>query len=377
MAWQKKSAAPTSFSLGQAFSALITGDTAWEWLLDFTPLLPPLVINTSNFCTLGPEVAPDLDVTVFAPVAGRTPLETAINLLQRAYVIQAFAYNRVFAAYCETAPAPGACVDDGPYHGAGSGGSTYNLNNTGTVPGTPYTVEFTVANYNGVGGHMGIQIGGRYGALLGVNHANVVDINVTANGRYSGPWLWPSDSPGYYLNSNTAGGDVTLHWCGAPTGGAPFSPTVPIAPTGYMSPAPGTYSDIGDLGAELDRIEYKLEYLTSIVNFVAGTSSLPPAPDVDAPITVVPDTEIETGDAVGCVITLGSIPAWADEDFGTPRRLHNIGRVSLGTARGWLPSYNIEASPMVLMPFPPGITRIQVNTHPAISASVTLLKPYK
>jgi hypothetical protein len=134
--------------------------------------------------------------------------------------------------------------------------------------------------------------------------------------------------------------------------------------------------DIPDLGAELDNIELKLDWVTQTLMFIAGRTATPPI-GADDPVAVDPDAPVEIGDSSGIIITVSGIPPGVGEDFGTPVRYHKLGRVTLGTPDGWLPSFDLEQNPLVITPIPAGVTRVQVAVRPPATATVILLRPPK
>jgi hypothetical protein len=175
--------------------------------------------------------------------------------------------------------------------------------------------------------------------------------------------------------------DYEVTWCfrfhgnfgGTPT---PYDGPAPGEPPGLVAPASHAYETIQDLGDELDRQEIKLDLLGQRVDFltrVADPALTGVSDALNTPIDAGEDP-ILVGLAIGAIVTLATIPNWADEDFGTPARLHRLGYVNLGSDVAWLPPQDLNVSPMLLS-FPVGVTRIKVTAPVGVNASVLLLYP--
>jgi hypothetical protein len=151
---------------------------------------------------------------------------------------------------------------------------------------------------------------------------------------------------------------------------------VETQPVGLPARTSTTAATLAGIAAEVDNLEFKLDHIEQLVDYLTGVTALPPS-FADPPVPVVADTPQDVTGAAGIIVTVSGIPAGADEQFGTPPKYHRLGRVTLGTADGWLPSFDLEHNPLVIMPIPAGVTRAEVTVRPPITATVTVLRPGK
>jgi len=378
MPWQPKSTAPLSFDLASAFTALITGDATWGWLLAWVPLLGDIRFVTADFCANGPSQTGALEPEDFL-TGSRNPIGQLINNVTLAVKLRNAAYDRVFAAYCELPPASAddcVLVGHGTYVGPTNVGQTAAFTN-GPVPAG--TTKFRVTNvtvnnvnplfvelycFTAAGGYLGQivpnDVSTHQGGTTDVNNPYPTCRLLTCN-------VEPSTTGG------NAAWDVMACSVAFPTD---YTPQPQPQPAGVLAPTTKVYTTIADLGAELDALELKSDVALQHLQYLAQFQS-PPSTSSDAPIEVAADAPVDLAGAVGFIVTVASIPAEADELFGTPVRYHRIGRVTVGTDLGWYPSIDLVHSPLLVSPLPPGATKCQVNVYPPATATVTVLRPPK
>jgi hypothetical protein len=364
MAWTPKSSAPATFSLTQAFLALITGDATWGWLADWIQLVPPTAYNTAAFCAQGPLISAPLTVTDFIPTFNPLDPRQAIHTAALGTLLAAAARDRVFGAYCETAV-------------SGSGGwdpqQIFTIDNTAgpdaysAICDLPsYSAgrfRLQEISYSGSDQtHTLVSFGGTAGSVNVWTFGFPVDI-----GGYT-----DKQSPGtnFRLQAQFLFGHPAACTYGIepynPSGaglGTPYNPTAQVQPTGVVSPLLTVDPSLAGIAAELARHEFKLDFLTSLVQSVAGATLDLGAPTSD-PADLAPNTPVDVLDAVGCVLVASGIPASRSLDFGTPQNIVRLGHINLGTASAWYPSIWLTHSPMVIRPFPPGVTRLTVTDLP-------------
>jgi hypothetical protein len=382
VAWQPKAGVPASFDLAQEFLALITGDADWGWLVAWIPSLGLQDTYTASFCAAGP---PDyvFDPSIFAPVAGRTPVQTALNIAARIYAVSQLAQVRVFGAYCEQVTAVGDYSSDYAERGCAAwpgfwesgimpiptGATHMRVSYDDAVASDPahgWAVRIRLYTSAGGAGSTDLVEGHTGGAGVTSYHPGIFTIG--GGFTHYGLFMIPEDAGSVCVNALAEfdGGGV-----------APFLPSVPPQPATYIAPAARVYDTIADLGAELDAQEFKLDLLTGIANFLAGQVQLPGLATDDPPVPVVPDTVVDITNAAGAIITLDSIPAEYDENFGTPPQLHHIGRIDIGTPDGWFQSIEIQHQVTVIAPLPPGATRLVVNANHPLASTIRLLQKPK
>jgi hypothetical protein len=382
MTWTRKAAAPLSFNLGEAFAALVTGDSSWSWLTGWIPILGNPSVDTDQFCALGPPTTDDLAFTDFSN-RNRTPLEAVLSKVLLAGKIRNWVYGRTFSAYCENVVSFGTFADYfsgyvcADHSGLGSwssgvnpvpaGSTQYRVTFTGVTSGIYHGWQQRIMFYTDAGGSGRVDYNDGHPPTDPSSGFTTGPVSVPASHGWFQVMLIAADS-----SSVCAGVQIEFNGGGTST----FVPDPPVQPTGVVPPTTKMYESIADLGAELDAQESKLDYLISLAQFQASNTALPAA-SADAPVDVVPDETIDLTDAVGFVVSLSGIPSGADEAFGLPVKYHRIGRITLGTADGWLPSIEISQNNQVVAPLPPGVTQCSVVVHPPTTATVIVLHPPK
>jgi len=371
-----KSTAPATFNLADAFTALITGDTIWGWLLGWVPLIGNVQYRTADFCAAGPDTVNPLDVTDFIPTRSRTGLGSLMSDLQMAFKIKAVAHDRVFGAYCEipAGPAPLVCSMIGTFnYGPASGGGNANATAQVPIPTGTTSIRFTLnaSNTGRAGFSIFAFLNGNY-----LGQGSDWSGNVGDSGVPSFPFPTANAIQVNFGTQTSNSGTFTMEACngGGTQAAQPFTPAPQPQPAGVITPVGKTYATIADLGSELDRQELKLDTIHNIVAFLTGYAALP-GQAIEPP---VPATgQIDLTDAIGFSVAVSNIPASADEMFGTPPRYHRVGRVTIGTPNGWLPAQDITQTPMLFQPLPPGCDRCVVSVFPPATATVQILRPPK
>lgn len=170
---------------------------------------------------------------------------------------------------------------------------------------------------------------------------------------------------------------MTARYCVWYDHAVPYAPPSPGVPSEQPAAPAGTYGTIGDLGAELDRMQLQLDMALGALRTL--TTQIAPAGGVTPGTTdpVTPGAIKPTNGAIGCVVTVSGIPAAVSEDFADLTTFLNLGRITLWTQYGPLAPIRVEHNPMVVMPFPVGVTGVTVGTMVPSTATVQLLYPPK
>lgn len=383
MPWTRKTTAPAFVNGGEAFAALITGDATWGWLLGWVPLIGNPQIDVTALCALGPPTVLPLSLTDFIPSHprnAREQIQSDVQLLDR---LRSIMYDRVFSAYCESVVAAGTyttyfsgsvCADHGvpwdtgiqpiPAGAVHSRVTFSNISPAGLANWWQYrNMYFTDAAGNGRvdwddGSHSATTTGWASGprTLTGYTHFRIM--------------LLSADDVGPHIEC----GNVLIEFDGGGT--TTHTATPQPAPAGLPARTSTTAATLAGIAAEVDNLEFKLDHVVELIGYLTGVTALPPS-FADAPVPVVADTPQDITGAAGVIVTVSGIPAGADEQFGAPPKYHRLGRVTLGTADGWLPSFDLEHNPLVIMPVPAGVTRVEVTVRPPITATVTVLRAGK
>jgi hypothetical protein len=373
MVWVAKGAAPAYFHESAAFLGLISGDTVWEWFIPWIPILPPTIRKTSDFCAEGPPPTPaplsDLDFVGLLPGG---PIGAVLDFITLRPRLEAIALDRIFGAYCESSVSiPGSCTV------LSTGLAPSSLDGTIVVDRTAFPAGYAsmqlrmdLACTSGFADcHVNGFFGGAYVSDVG-GQAGPFPMNLGA------PHTWPIptttwDSYGIYTNGR--GGSFTLLACGA--AGTAHIPTPQAQPAGALPPATLAYPDIAALGAELDRQEFKIDQLIAMVEFLTSNAALAPATS-DPPVDAAAGVKIAPH-AIGYRIDVSGVPAGASESFATPTRFFKVARAAIGSVNGWLPTVEIDHTPFLIAPLPPGVDRIQVSVNAPATATITALYPPK
>lgn len=369
MAWSRKSTAPASVNLTQAFIALVTGDPIWGWLVDWMPLIPDALIDVTALCAAGPPpaVAALSPLDFFGPTRP-TPLSYVANKAGLIYKITSVVQDRLFGAYCENVVPAGGTYS--LFFSGAPAGNTFLGPSTGwLIPAGATKVRITRLT-NDTGGFSDLHHVGYAGGVNTCNPTGAAMMPAIGTSSLSDLSVCPTIDHAAWRTAGT-GGTFSLEWFFPGGASLAYTPTSQPAPAGVIAPAVNAYASIADLGRELDRQEFKLEQITALVTFLASYAGVGPvssAPPVDAAAGVLIDAA-----AIGYSIAVSNIPADADELFGVPPKYHRLGRATIGSANGWLPSIDLEHTPMLIAPLPPGVDRIQVVVNPPATATITPL----
>jgi hypothetical protein len=367
--WVPKSDAPPVFNLADEFLALVTGDTTWGWLQPFIYEIAGPIFSTADFCAKGPPSPP------MEPLSLADFLMPTIGPNRLADKLTRIAYDRIFGAFCQ-GPASG----DPSEYGANTCSAIFSDHGSfgqdrehvlvvipaGAVHCIPSIQSLTAglavlewrANADGTGAGSGCT----NGTAIGDDSAKVIP-----TGMHS-ITCWLDGGPG--------SGVVCARFDGGAGSPIVHTPTPQPPVIGALAPTIGTYGSIPDLGAELDHLEDKLDQLRQSVAFIIQNIAAPSlAVDDTLPTDPVPvGPGIPKPDkAVAAVVSLSAIPANASELFADPPKYARLGTITLGTARGWLPSFPLEHNPQLIAPLPPYVTEVRVFAFPPAVATLSFL----
>jgi hypothetical protein len=382
MPYQKKASAPAIITFSEAIAAGILGTDA-AWLAPWLPFMPPQNVDVDALCANGPMTdVPTLSAGDFVMTPpGRNPLAwiaLANGLNQLSGKLADVLTDRMFGAYCETVPtsAPGwseiwstnwsgttpsgANVFSTPF-----GNGTYRLHWYRTL-GDNQTY-FAADTWPPTGGALFVRVGGPVGT--GGLHDEIWD-SWTGN-LNSLHW-----AGGQGASGGAAYGRIAIEQY-VPTGTSyPYAPVPQSQPSGVHAPPAGTYGTIADLGAELDKLEFKLDMLSGTSHYIAN--ALPAGPGTpDAPQSIARTDKPATGTAIGVVITVASVPAAVSIISENPTFYRDLGHATLWTADGPLPPIAMNYNPMVIMFGSVGVTNITVSVMAPATATYALLQPPK
>lgn len=395
MPWTMAPGAPAYAYPIEVVRAMILG-TPDAWLTDWLWLIGGVPTAVAPLCAAGPqecEAFTEADFLSAATSGNRAGL--AINLLQLVPKLQCFVEQRLFSAYCENTtvePGPGAWLT---YDGAacGTGPDVWDcLIWSGTTPLPRDASELRMYVSSGGAATIALAVSWNSPMTTGVS-ADVAQSGRTASG-YGGVDavvggtrvlnIAPYQSSGrdlYPFMVRRGGTPPAIQpYCAVidyfgPTPGEPdtYDPPPVYQPPTAVAPPPGDYPDIAAVGAELDLIERKLEILLDdAANREVAT--LWPLVPVGGPFAVTNDTDISIPEGGGLVVAVTNIGNQTDESYGEPRRLHRLGRVTVGSSSGWLPPFDITVTPMMLVGLPLEVTRARVHVMSPAVAQVQILQ---
>jgi hypothetical protein len=383
VAWTRKSTAPAYVNGGEAFTALITGDGTWGWLLGWVPIIGNPLIDVNALCAAGPPTVTPIALTDFLPDHPRNWWEQIGSDVRTVAKLRSLMYDRLFSAYCESVTPSGSYFDRFNDTVCTPSGGNWGLFVQPIPAGATHGhAIFTAADPPGAGNIWQYRMVLWSDAVGGGR----VDIGSGLPGTGATGWdsgVFSTAGSAYFTIMLISSTDVTTHVQCAhvqlmfDAGGTETHTATPQpAPTGLPPRTAVTAADLTSMAAELDNLEFKLDHVVALIGFLTSATALPPE-FADAPVPAVADTPLDVTGAAGILVTVSGIPAGADEQFGTPPKYHRLGRVTLGTADGWLPSFDLEHNPLVIMPIPAGVTRAQVSVSSPITATVTVLRPGK
>jgi len=367
--WVPKAGMPAHFNLADEFVALATGDDQWSWLTPWAWVLGVPFYETSAFCAQGPG-PPVLQIGLgdfVTPTIGQGALWDKIARIYR---------DRVFGAFCEM-PSPDGWTEFVCHTCVSGAPGVTNIDVIGRTPAgashfkwystlwsSPTDGNLAVcANIDGSGGT-------RFNMFPGQDSGTI------------GPETRPEAVvPGDYILSNfqsrgAAGTIMTFCWAVDGATGLSHTPTLQPPVIGALEPTSRVYGSIADLGVELDHQEDKLDQLRQSLAFLIQQQASPSlAPDAVEPgpdLPAAPPVDIPPG-AIAAVVTVASIPASSNVELLNPQRYSRVGRITLGTSDGWLPSMAIEHNPQLIVPLPPWAKLVRVSVYPPATATVRFL----
>jgi hypothetical protein len=355
MVWTPKATAPTSFSLAEAFLALIAGDTTWDWLAPWIPLVPPAQYDTAAFCSAGPYPASSLTAVDFLQAVGSNPwggLFVGSSIIGQN--VSAAAMDRVFGAYCQTTGAiswgPETCFTA---VAADRGVSSVDYM---AVPAGSNFARARLSAWTGPGSddrHLQVHSGGLTDSplLLDVTSAHVVAggdpialrsdaVNVNAY-----PYGPADYSATFCVQFGTTGSVVT------------HTPTPQPMPPGVIQPPVGSYPDLDALGRALDALKLQQDFILSILTSLANQTPVPIGPP-GPPAAIDTTSPIDVSEAAGIIITITVLPPSVDVVFGAPSTYQRLGTVIFSGGGAYAAPLPIRVSPQLVMPFPAGTTSV-------------------
>lgn len=397
--WTPKSSAPVAFTMGEALGALITGQPD-SWLSDWLHLIPDVPMSTANLCSNVSFNPPPMTLSDFSALipggapsligAGLASAQVMLGLQQK---MAAYAAARIGSAYC-VGPAPppiaGWCpsvmVDMPTSQALGADGTWVMY----FPPPGNTQIRMRLFSHDDPAGGFSARVDRLVGfpTITGGDTMAGFDATAAPTG-----WNTYDLAPPQYLRflHYTYGHgvfEIQSNACGPATHDETPQPAIP----GLPAPESRTYSSIPDVGKELDRQEHKLDLIRDLLTYLTNVTAPPaihvapalpvPTPPVDLtppvpgvpPIPPDPSTYvIPLQQARGIIVILSAVPPQADERFGIPPKLHNVGRVTFGTTDAWFPPVDISENPLIVAPFPPYATRVVVTVEPPATATYTLL----
>jgi hypothetical protein len=153
------------------------------------------------------------------------------------------------------------------------------------------------------------------------------------------------------------------------------APDLPAPDASYPAPTAcqgNTTQDLADLLCRVLTSQYDQDVVLKRIQRDLGidtpTNSTDPAPATPGQETAVP------ADAIGVVVDV-SVPSYVGGTVGDVFEYPRLGFLELGTVDGWLPSYQIRHTPLVVRPMPPGVTRASLSTRADVTATWRWLTP--
>lgn len=375
MVWTPQVGAPATFSLKQAMAAMVAGTEA-DWLTAWMFWIPDTWFDTTAFCLAGPpppSVAIDLVDLLGAATARKSPVAWALVAASVMPKLQAIADERVFAAYCQSGTAAAWCtLLDRTWTSQPGGWADYPSDDTGPRGSKLLPAGATQIRMSGS------DLGG--GGLSDLIFRNV---SGTITGSYTfhialGQETFAIPATSTEVVAELHGSYTTPHIvleydCSVPVTTTPTSQPEPAnAPPAYLG---NTYTTIADLGAELDRHEYKLDIALDALRWLSSYQALPTGLVGDV-VDVVPGVTIPTMGANACRVTVAGVPAATSEDFTTPVRFRNLGHMTRWTVDGPLGPLPLEHNPEIFL-LDPRVISVSVNPMEPATSTVEMLYPVK
>jgi hypothetical protein len=373
VAWTPKAGLTDTLQLNVAFAAALTLVPGLEWLAAYAFLVEGAVIELPGFCAAGPHVAPALTLDDFLNI-GSDP----IGLKEK---IGQVARDMVFGSVCEqvTTGVTGVC-QTGQQVLPANPATSYpdkNAESAGDVitnSSVRKWLKCTMVSVDQFFGDVGVKApdGTTYNIVGGSFDPGVLF------SEKSGPVSFPLVDGLQFWVFGYAPHQCTFNWevvCDDMTTTDPHIPTEQPSDLVPLPPAPTT-ADLAAIAAAIDALEFKTAFVSNAVSWLASQVAVAPATRDDA-VTAEPGVPLVAKGAVGFLVVVSGIPASADEAFSDPPQYHRLGRITIGSADGWLPSFDLEHSPQLVMPLPLGSDRIVVHAAAPAVATVQALYPPK
>jgi len=171
----------------------------------------------------------------------------------------------------------------------------------------------------------------------------------------------------------------------APPGGAdplppPLAPLPPGSPWVDPSPRPVLVCSNDDICSALQQIERHLDTLSYQVGYVRFISLLTQRQGVpfgysagSVHSALSGSGHFTIGGILGLAVTFDSLPSEYLPSFGDPNTFHQLGKITLGTADGWVRSWQPTHSPYLILPIPGAMTLVGWSFSEGIVATITEL----
>lgn len=353
MTWVPKAGTPEIIRPAELMATLITGDPGWGWLVNWLPYLPQEQMTAVEFCALGPTVdVPQLQQSDFAQVMSPWQANLAEVLAYRAFQLSRVVSDYVFGQICEQEVAggshctvfeadllmPTAAQAWAPPRLATSGSTSLRI--TCLVLSTNGIHDFHVHWFTAAGAYL-TETFAPAPLLTAVNQVQV----------HARPALGAQ----FQVVSNGAGTRVRLEFCGIPGTIQEHTPLAQPEPDGILPPATRTYDDLVDVGAELDRLEYKLDQLLALglanVRTIVAASSAADSAPLEAPANAGA-APIPLG-TKGIMIVVTGVPSWRSVRTDDPNQYPSLGWLTLQTEWGnYMPRELVHVN-TIIAPLPP------------------------
>ena len=371
MAWVVKAGVPAYVNWLESARAAILG-TDYEWVGDYFWLLSERTLDTAQFCSLGPLVCEPLNPLDFLGFVGAGRFGRGVQAASLGDKLTCFLQQRMFEVYCENTIPTGENVCTFLYSqvtGVESGGDRIIADRL-----VPACDKLAVGGGQPGGGQQHIVYYSDSHAFTGQIATGGV-AGFTASGIPVILYDWVQHDRWIWVNGNVGPNPWTFYACttgtGVPTDYTP--PPAPERPPYAVQPPDQTYTDIADLGAELDLIERKLHVVIEQGISTQIDREWPLA--VEGEVTPVEsDEDVALVDVAGVIVTLSNIANQVDERFGEPRELHRVGRIVFGTEAGWLAPIEITVTPQLFVGLPPGVTRVRLHLLPPTTGTMQFVK---
>jgi len=203
------------------------------------------------------------------------------------------------------------------------------------------------------------------------------------------------------VSSNTAwDGVIDIWWCGGAAAGAVHqTPNIQVTITNLPSPTFNTYTTIPDLGAAIDELEHKLDFMRDLLVWLTTRTAPPIAPPGDTSISnlltivqrqLVPFAYIHStvhaglsgagsftvADLVGVMVVVTAYPAGNRTIAGEPTYIYDLGWLSIETIDGFIDEHRLTSTAQVWLPRSMSTaTKVGYSLRSGVTATLTELRP--